>query len=82
MVLSAHVDVLAQADDVVGVGQLLEYDAVGAVLGPHPQELGHDQHQRQVQTDDSATHSADKAIVDSRLRPRPGAVPGPSAPRI
>ena len=55
VVLATDVDVLAQIDDVVWIGKLLEYDAERAVFRPHSKELADDQYKRHIQTDDSTT---------------------------
>ena len=67
---SADVDVFAQRNDVVGVRQLLDHDAERAVFRPHSQELGDDQHQGHIETDDSTTAktASTSAGTPSQLR--------------
>ena len=60
--LSADVDVLTQTDDVVWVRQLFDDDAERAVLRPHSEELSDDQHQRQIQANNSTTSTAPATI--------------------
>ena len=65
---STDVDVLAETDDVVCVGHLLDHDAECTVLRPHAQELGQHQHHGQIQADDAAhVRQTPAAIVNTSI---------------